>query len=247
MVVTLATDLLIGIGAGIGLKFLIHVINGVPLHSFFKTFLSTEQLDENTTLIRAQESAVFSNWIPFRRQLEQIALIQRQNIVLDVSDTKLIDHTVMEKLHEMQLELETEGLSLQIVGLESHRPLADHEQAARKRGLVKMRRVTVVAAESLEETLEREFVNLGATGFTVIACRGAGRRQLTDHTISESNIRIEVVVPYHVCDKILNFLRKEMIPNHRVTAVVETIEAVMAEQFLPLQHGSSEHKEMAHA
>lgn len=246
MVVTLATDLLIGIGAGIALKFLIHVINGVPLHSFFKTFLSTEQLDEHTTLIRAQESAVFSNWIPFRRQLEQIALIQRQNIVLDVSDTKLIDHTVMEKLHEMQMELETEGLSMQIVGLESHRPLAEHEQAARKRGLVRMRRVTVVAADDLEERLEREFVQLGATGFTVIACRGAGRRQLSDRTISDSNIRIEVVVPFDVCDKILGFLRKEMIPNHRVTAVVETIEVVMAEQFLPLQNSDPGRKELVH-
>ena len=246
MVTTLATDLLIGIGAGIALKFLIHVINGVPLHSFFKTFLSTEQLDDKTTLIRAQESAVFSNWIPFRRQLEQIALIQRQNIVLDVSDTKLIDHTVMEKLHEMQQELETEGLDMQIIGLESHRPMADHEQAARKRGLARMRRVTVIAAEGLEERFEREFVELGATGFTVIACRGAGRRQLTDHEISENNIRIEVVVPFDVCDKILSFLRKEMIPNHHVTAVVETIEVVLAEQFLPLNVASEDRKAVAH-
>lgn len=235
LVVTLATDLLIGVGAGIATKFLIHVFNGVPLHSFFKAYLDTEQLDEKTTLIRARESAVFSNWIPFRRQLEHIALVQRQNIILDVSDTKLIDHTVMEKLHEMEQELESEGLQLQIIGLESHRPLADHEAAARKRGLARMRRVTVIADESLEERFEREFVLLGATGFTVIPCRGAGRRQLTEHSIQTgSNIRIEVVVPFDVCEAILKFLRKEMIPNHRVTAVVETIEVVLAGQFLPL-------------
>ncbi len=78
---------------------------------------------------------MFSNWIPFRRQLEQIALIQRQNIVLDVSDTKLIDHTVMEKLHEMQMELETEGLSMQIVGLESHRPLPTMSKPRANAGL----------------------------------------------------------------------------------------------------------------
>ncbi len=235
MAVTLATDLLIGIGAGIALKFLIHTINGVPLKSFFKTFLNTEQLDEKTTLIRAHESAVFSNWIPFRRQLEQIALVQRQNIVLDVSDTKLIDHTVMEKLHEMQQELETEGLSLNIIGLESHRPLAEHEQAARKRGLARLRRVTVIASADLEERFEREFIQLGASGFTVIPCRGAGRSQLNEHTITmEDNIRIEVVVPFDICDKILRFLRNDMIPNFKVTAVVETIEVVLAEQFLPV-------------
>ncbi|MCC6510032.1 MAG: SulP family inorganic anion transporter [Pirellulaceae bacterium] len=247
LIVTLATDLLIGIGAGIALKFFIHVINGVPLHSFFKAFLNTEQLDDNTTLIRAQESAVFSNWIPFRRQLEQIALVQRQNIVLDVSDAKLIDHTVMEKLHEMQQELETEGLKLEIVGLESHRPLADHQQAARTRGMARMRRVTVIAEEHLEEQFERGFVGLGATGFTVIACRGAGRRQVTENSIATgSNIRIEVVVPFDVCDKILTFLRKEMMPHHRVTAVVETIEVVLAEQFLPLPELIQQGKSLTH-
>ena len=235
LITTLATDLLIGIAAGIGTKFFIHVLNGVPLHSFFKAYLDMEQLSETTTLIRARESAVFSNWIPFRRQLEHIALVQRQNIVLDVSDTKLIDHTVMEKLHEMEQELESEGPRMDIVGLESHRPLAAHEQAARKRGLARMRRVTVIADEHLEQRFEREFVALGATGFTVISCRGAGRRQLTEHGIETGdNIRIEVVVPFDVCEAILKFLRREMIPNHRVTAVVETIEVVLAEQFLPL-------------
>lgn len=254
LVATLATDLLIGIAIGIGTKFLIHAMNGVPLKSMFKTFLDVEQIDEHTCRIHARESAVFSNWIPFRKQLEHIGLVQRQNIVLDVSDTKLIDHTVMEKLHEMQMDFQQEGLTLEIVGMETHQPLAAHEQAARKRGLARMRRVTVIAAQSLEERIERGFIALGATGFTAIPCHGAGRRQVHSGQFDVgTQVRIEVIVPSNVCESILSFLRRDILPDNHVTACVETIEVVLAEQFLPLpsssHDGKSSHgiREMAHA
>lgn len=248
LVATLATDLLIGIAVGIGVKFLVHAINGVPMRSMFKTFLDVEQTDENTCTIHARESAVFSNWIPFRRQLEQIGLIQRQNIILDVSDTKLIDHTVMEKLHEMQQDFAMEGLRLDIVGLETHQAVADHQQAARKRGMARMRRITVVAPQELEEYLERGFVERGATGFTAIECKGAGRRHIAGATIeTRIQIRIEAIVPFEVCDSILAFLRREILPNHHVTACVETIEAVLAEQFLPLPPSSTNETSEEHA
>ncbi len=244
LITTLATDLLIGIGAGITAKFVIHMLNGVPLRSFFKTFLSTEQLDDKTTLIRARESAVFSNWIPFRRQLEDIALVQRQNIVLDLSDTVLIDSTVMEKLSEMQEELEAEGLHMEVVGLEGHRALTTHQQSTRKRGLVRMRRITVIADEEHEQAIEREFIALGASGYTAISCRGAGRRRIHDSDIAATpNVRIEAVVPFEVSEKILDYLRRDLIPMHRATAVVETIEAVVAEQFLTASESS--HREVS--
>ena len=64
----LATDLLVGIMIGIAVKFAIHMINGVPLKSFFKPYLSVEQEGDDTYRVSAHGSAVFSNWIPFRRQ-----------------------------------------------------------------------------------------------------------------------------------------------------------------------------------
>jgi MFS superfamily sulfate permease-like transporter len=130
----LAFDLLQGIAIGIAVKMFIHIVNGVPLRSLFKTYLDVEQQDEHTCLVRAHESAVFSNWIPFRRQLVDLGLAQRMNIVLDLSDTKLVDHSVMDKLHEIGHNFAQEGLTLKVVGLDSHVPLAKHEHAARKRG-----------------------------------------------------------------------------------------------------------------
>jgi len=230
----LATDLLIGIGIGIGMKLLIHVMNGVPLRSLFKPYLEVEQQDDQTVRIVARQSAVFSNWIPFRRQLEDVGLVQRQNIVLDVSDAKLVDHSVMEKLHEMQRNFEQEGLTLDIIGLDAHVPLAAHEHAARKRGLVQMRRVVVIAGESLEERLTAEFVERGASGFTVLPCHGAGRRNLTDGTAPVPQVQIEVIVPPKVCDEILSFLRRSVMPDYRITATVDRVEVVRAEQFVPV-------------
>jgi MFS superfamily sulfate permease-like transporter len=173
IIVTLATDLLIGIMTGIGLKIFIHMMNGVPLHSLFKTFLSVEQVDEQTCLIHARESAVFSNWIPFKRQIEELALVQRQNIILDVSDARLIDKMVLEKLQEMQQELDAEGLKFEIVGLDWHQPMARHEQPTPRRGMARMRRLTVIIDSSLEQRLEQELLRRGVTCLAALPCRAS--------------------------------------------------------------------------
>lgn len=131
----LATDLLIGVFIGIGVKFVIHFINGVPMKSFFKPFLEVEEQGEDTCIIRAKESAVFSNWIPFKRQIEDVGLTHRRNIIVDLSGTTLVDHSVMEKLHELQDDFQQEGLKLEIIGLELHQQLSHHENSSRRRGI----------------------------------------------------------------------------------------------------------------
>ena len=103
LVVVLATDLLIGVAVGVLLKMIIHLANGVPLRSFFKAYVEVEDVDEKTTKIIARESAVFSNWIPFRRQIEDIGLVQKRNLILDLSGAVMVDASVMEKL-EVQIQ-----------------------------------------------------------------------------------------------------------------------------------------------
>lgn len=129
----LATDLLIGVGIGVATKFIIHVINGVPPREFFKPFLDVTEIDESTVQIDAAGSAVFSNWIPFRRQIEQIGLVQRNNVIVNLAGTRLVDSNVMEKLHELQAEFLRSGLRLEVVGLEEHRAFSGHPHAARRR------------------------------------------------------------------------------------------------------------------
>jgi MFS superfamily sulfate permease-like transporter len=111
----LATDLLVGVLIGIGLKIVLHLVNGVPPSSLFKASLEIKQLDEKHSVIHVCSSAVFSNWIPLRRKIEDLGLAQRRNVTIDLSGTRVVDHSTIKKLHEMQSLFEGEGLKLKII------------------------------------------------------------------------------------------------------------------------------------
>lgn len=234
LIVVLATDLLIGVAAGILLKMIIHVSNGVPIKSLFKPYIEVQDVDDKTSLILARESAVFSNWIPFRRQIEEIGLVQRRNVIIDLSDTHLVDHSVMEKLEEMKRDFEQEGLTFEVRGLDTLQPLSADSHAARKRGLAKVRRITVMANQSLRYWLLDEFEKCGITGYTLTTSTGAGRRNLEHHTVAEDeSIRIEVIVTEEVGNAVIDFLRRDIMPDHHVTACIETVEVVRVGDFAP--------------
>jgi MFS superfamily sulfate permease-like transporter len=232
LVAVLATDLLIGIAIGIVLKVVVHLINGVPMRSLFKPFLDIEEEGEHVYRVRAKGSAVFSNWIPFKRQLLNIGLVQRNNVIVDLSDTKLVDSSVMEKLHELQREFDQEGLTLTIDGLDLHRQFSEHEFATRKRALKALRRVTIVAGSELQDRLVSDILRLGVSGYTLIPCSGAGRRDLAaGGAPRDSQIRIEIVAPRTISDSILDYLRRDILKDNHVTACVETVDVVKADQF----------------
>ncbi|MEZ5944067.1 MAG: SulP family inorganic anion transporter [Planctomycetaceae bacterium] len=226
LIAVLATDLLIGIGIGILLKMVIHVANGVPIKSLFKPFIEVEDVDDNTSLIVARESAVFSNWIPFRRQIEQIGLVQRRNLIVDVSNTVLVDHSVMEKLEEMEREFEQEGLTFEVRGLDSLQPLSDSSHAARKKGLASMRRLTIVVSSEIEEWLEENLLRIGAAGFTSLPCQAISLSPEGTVDTTDGRVRIELLLPRHTCDDVLDFIKNEVVPHHTISASVETVDVV---------------------
>lgn len=129
----LATDLLVGIFIGIGVKLLIHFINGMPLISVFRPILHIEQVDDKTYCIKASQSAVFSNWLMFRSQIYNYGILQNKNVVVDLSQTNLVDHSTMEKLAELQRDFTANDLKLEITGLENHVNLSNHPAGARIR------------------------------------------------------------------------------------------------------------------
>lgn len=234
MFIVLAEDLLVGVAAGIVLKMMIHRANGVPLKALFMPYLEVEDISDDTSLIVARESAVFSNWIPFRRQIEQVGLIQHRNLIIDVSNAQLVDHSVMEKFEEMERDFEKEGLRFEVRGLETLQPVSPSAHATRKRGLATVQRITVVANNSQEDWLVEEFVRLGATGFTASPCYGAGRRIVESGMIEKvDQVRIEVIAVPSVADSILEFLRRDVLNDHRVTACVESVDVVRVMDFMP--------------
>ncbi len=133
----LATDLLIGIAIGIGVKVLIHLFHGAPLRSFFRLRVDEQRSEPDGVTLAVKDAAIFTTWIGFKRRLERLKA--EPVVVVDLSDTVLIDHTVMQKLSDMQRDYKEAGSELVIRGLEQHRSLSDHPTAARHK-----RRKTVV-------------------------------------------------------------------------------------------------------
>jgi MFS superfamily sulfate permease-like transporter len=125
----LATDLLVGIFIGMCVKILIHLINGVPLLSLVRLKASVTR-ENNAARVAVRDSAIFTTWIPLRKRLD--ALKNKSRVVLDLSDARLVDHTVMAKLGEMRKEFKEAGSELVIDGLDHHRPFSHHPEAARK-------------------------------------------------------------------------------------------------------------------
>lgn len=129
VIAVLATDLLIGIAIGIAVKFAHHLFNYPPVRSLFISDLTIEESDPRTFVVRVRHAATFSNWISLKNRIN--CLDANHNVILDLSETHLIDHTVMEKLHELQEEFVENERTLTLVGLEDHSKFSEHPHAAR--------------------------------------------------------------------------------------------------------------------
>ena len=136
IIAVLATALLIGIAVGIGIELLVQFIQGVPLASLFRPETEVRQIDESCHLIAPRKSAVFANWLLIRNKIESYGLARNGNVIVDLSDARIVDHTVMEKLHEMEREFRDRGLSLEVIGLDRHIVLSHHPAAARLRSAI---------------------------------------------------------------------------------------------------------------
>jgi MFS superfamily sulfate permease-like transporter len=124
----LATDLLIGVAIGIVAKLAIHMARGVWLRNLFKIHFSIERPNSDTVVVRLTGSAVFSNFLPLKKAL--VALEPGKTVVFDLSDGYLIDHTVMEFLHDYMHNYEAHGGRCRRVGRASEK-FSDHALAAR--------------------------------------------------------------------------------------------------------------------
>jgi MFS superfamily sulfate permease-like transporter len=126
---TLYEDLLVGIAAGILLKIIIHLYNGAPLGSLFKADVMVSS-NGDAFLVEIDKSAVFSNFLGLKAKLE--AIPAGMDVTLDFSRTRLVDHSVMENVHNFEHDYVSKGGSFRITGLDNHKKLSNHEQAARK-------------------------------------------------------------------------------------------------------------------
>jgi MFS superfamily sulfate permease-like transporter len=132
--VTLATDLLVGIFAGVLMQFILHIINGASLKSLFKSnFQISEQGEEY--LVKVKDSAIFSNYLSFKRCFDSI--LPSRKVVFDFSEAHIIDHTLLEHLHHFEEDYHHTGGHVLIHGMGKHTAHSEHPLATRKISLTR--------------------------------------------------------------------------------------------------------------
>lgn len=129
LLVTLATDLLIGVGVGVALKLVLHRLRGASIGKLFKT--GVEQSTEGSELrIAIHGAATFTSLLKVRKALAGVdESITR--VVIDLSDVVLVDHTFLVRIDAISNEWD--GTELVYVGIDRLSPQSSHEHACRRR------------------------------------------------------------------------------------------------------------------
>ena len=123
-------DLLVGVAAGIMVKFIFHLYNGASIKSLFHADVTVVTKDE-ITLLTVNDSAIFSNLIGFKKII--VNLPEKSKIQIDLRNAPLVDHSFLAFIYHFQKEYNSGDGSFKIIGLENHKALADHSLATRKR------------------------------------------------------------------------------------------------------------------
>lgn len=129
VIVTVSTDLLIGVGSGILAKFIFHLLNGAPVRSLFKARYDVSETGEET-YITIKDAAIFSNLIGFKKLFHRIA--PGRKVVLNFADARIVDHTFMETLHHFEEDYQHTGGNVTVTGFEYFQFSSNHPLATRK-------------------------------------------------------------------------------------------------------------------
>jgi len=129
LVVTLATDLLVGVGVGLVLEIVIHLVRGARLRHLFGADIEATVLGSELELI-VRGCAAFTNLRSLTRHLDRIDPEVRR-VIIDFSGAQVVDHTVQERLHRIADEWPDRQLVIR--GLDGHCAASGHCFAARWR------------------------------------------------------------------------------------------------------------------
>ncbi|MDP3877184.1 MAG: SulP family inorganic anion transporter [Methylobacter sp.] len=123
----LALNLLAGVALGIVVKLAINRVRGVWLSNLFKIHFTLQQPNDDTRVIKLLGSALFSNFLPLKKALADIE--PGKTIIFDFRDGYMIDHTVMEFIHDFKHNYEAQGGHCEQIG-QALETFSDHALAA---------------------------------------------------------------------------------------------------------------------
>ena len=98
VILTLATDLLVGVMTGIVLEMIVNFIHGASLKGAFKTKDSHVVIKKGIFVLELSPDSVFTNILGLKRSMDSIP--PKQEVIIDFRKAKIVDHTTMLALHQ---------------------------------------------------------------------------------------------------------------------------------------------------
>lgn len=129
LLVTLATDLLIGVAVGLVLKIGLHMYRGASLTSLFRARVEKEVVGSEVHL-RIEGAATFGCLMAVRHELRSIPP-ETGRVVVKLSNAPLVDHTFLSRMHAMADEWPDTELELR--GLDEMEAASPHPFASRRK------------------------------------------------------------------------------------------------------------------
>jgi MFS superfamily sulfate permease-like transporter len=130
VIITLATDLLVGVFSGVAIELLInYFMNRTSIGNIFKANVAVAKTGDNY-VVKLADSVTFSNFLSLKKQLD--AIPAAQHVVVDVTNVKLADHTVVENLHAIERDYKREGGTFELKGMENKKSLGHATSSARR-------------------------------------------------------------------------------------------------------------------
>lgn len=134
IVVTLATDMLIGILAGVLVKILLNWYQGIEPWSQFRLNYRMVGIGDESYL-QLKKAAVFSNFVQFKAALSKI---DRASLKIDFSGLKLIDSSFLSQFELLKSEWKDQGRHLEATGIDSLQSITNHPFSNRVRSSIRI-------------------------------------------------------------------------------------------------------------
>jgi MFS superfamily sulfate permease-like transporter len=127
LIVTLATDLLSGVAVGLLLKIILHLCRGVSLKSLFAGRIDGYQEGSSMSFVM-HGAAAFPNLFRLRKMINGMP-DNISDVTIDVSKTKLIDHTFLSGIKNITNE--KSKIDFKFIGLDNFTAISDHPESTR--------------------------------------------------------------------------------------------------------------------
>ena len=95
----------------------------------------------------------------------------------------------------------------------------------------KRKLLTVVCEGALESRLIKDFLALGAKGYTVTDAHGTGPRNQRNADLEGGNMRLEVVTDEATLSKIIERLQADYFPNYAVSVWIAEVEVLRQDRY----------------